>query len=412
MAMAHVDGGIPSVGRHEALKTLRVSDICLAFYAISSIAFDDGALVTQLSRIAIVAGAFTELGKNRFKLTGYHAWLIVFASIVFLSRFWAFDVAAATSIFTTVFFNLVCLACVAFLLYQDDRRIHLVMGCMVVAPLVLEVRVILAGGFLAFLSSRSVDTISANTVGMFSAFAVFMAFAFYREKRSFCWMYLALINACIALLSASRKAMMVLALVALLVVIFDSESRNPFGKATKVAVALAFLCLAVILVMNVPFLYELIGVRIEGMINGFFGVGTNVDSSTKTRMNLVAYGIEWFTEKPILGYGGDNFRALMAAYQPWQTAYYAHNNYVELLVSYGLVGTAVYYFLYVQMAVKGFMSRKRLSFTGITMLCLLVGLIVMDYGMVEYYSRDAQLFIVLAWTVLVGCENDTTRDDV
>lgn len=405
------EDGLLSSRRHEALKALRISDICLVFYAISSIAFDDGSLVTQLSRIAIVAGAFTELGKRRFELTGYHVWLTAFACIVFLSRYWAFNATAASSIFKTVLFNLVCLFCVAFLLYRDKWRIHLVMGCMSVVPLVLEVRVIFAGGFLAFLSSRSVDTISANSVGMFSAFAVFMAYAFYREKRNLTWLLLALVNGCIALLSASRKAMMALALVALLIVVFDSESRDLFGKTAKIAAALFTLCFAVVLVMNVPFLYELIGVRIEGMLNGFFGVSTNVDSSTKTRMNLVAYGIEWFMNKPVLGYGGDNFRALMTAYQPGQTAYYAHNNYIELLVSYGLVGTVVYYFLFVQMAVKGFLNRKRMSFISITILCLLVGLIVMDYGMVEYYSRDAQLFLVLAWSVLVGCKYDMTRND-
>lgn len=399
-----------SVKRQEALRSLRVSDICLVFYAIASIAFDDGSLISQLSRVAIVAGTFTELGKTRFRFTGYHAWLIVFAGIVFASRWWAFDSSSAAEIFTTVLYNLVCLACVAFLIYRDKRRIRLVMACMVVAPLILEARVIGTAGIFAFVGHRGTDSISANTVGMFSAFGLFFAYGFYRENKNVGWLLLVLTNLFVSLLSASRKAIMIIALVALLLVILDSESRDAFGKFAKVAVVVALVLLGAVLVMNVPFLYGLVGVRMEGMINGMLGSGATVDASTRTRMNLVEYGIEWFSSRPIIGYGADNYRALMAAYHPGQTAYYAHNNYIELLVSYGLVGTVVYYFLYAKMAVTGLLNRKEMTFLGLTTLSLVVGLLVMDYGMVEYYSRDAQLFLALAWAVLVGCGPDDAKD--
>ena len=394
----------------EALRSLRISDICLVFFAISSIAFDDGSLMSQLSRIAIVAGTFTEIGKQKMKLTGYHAWLVTFAVVVFISRYWAFGYSNAVEIFTTVLFNLVCLSCVVFLLYRDKRRIRLVMGCMILAPVILYARVIVTAGVFAFLNSRGTGSISANIVGMFSAFGMFMAYGFYRENKGVGWWVLILINLCIALLSASRKAIMVIALVALLLVIPDYETRDALGKFAKVAVVAALLCFAAVLVMNVPLLYNLVGVRMEGMINGMLGLGTAVDASTATRMNLVAYGIEWFSERPILGFGGDNFRVLMGVYHPGVTSYCAHNNYIELLVSYGLVGTFAYYFLYVRMLLKGFSNRKSLTFTGLTVLCLVVGLLIMDYGMVEYYSRSAQIFIALAWSVLVGLCGDGQKE--
>ena len=171
----------------EALRSLRISDICLVFFAISSIAFDDGSLMSQLSRIAIVAGTFTEIGKQKMKLTGYHAWLVTFAVVVFISRYWAFGYSNAVEIFTTVLFNLVCLSCVVFLLYRDKRRIRLVMGCMILAPVILYARVIVTAGVFAFLNSRGTGSISANIVGMFSAFGMFMAYGFYRENKGVGW---------------------------------------------------------------------------------------------------------------------------------------------------------------------------------------------------------------------------------
>lgn len=394
------------------LGRLRISDICLALFTFASVAFDDGSVVSQLARILIVAGAITESTSIRFKITGYHIWLFIFTSIVFISRFWAFSRTGAENLFNTVFFNFICLSCVAFLVYDDLRRVRLVVGCMAVAPIVLELRVILTGGLLAFLNSRATGSISANSVGMFSAFGIFFAYALYRENRKARWLLLSTFNLCIALLSASRKAIMVIALVALLLAVLDSENKDSFGKFSKVALLVVFLLIAAFLVMNVPFLYELVGIRLEGMINGFFGSGRNIDASTKTRMDLVAFGIDWFREKPFLGYGADGFRHLMSAFHPGQTAFYAHNNYVELLVSYGLIGMIAYYFIYLRLLVIGLIDRKRMPFLGLTAFCLLIGLLVMDYGLVDYYSRDAQLFIVLVWTILIGFHNSLTLDGV
>ena len=401
-----------SVKRQEALRSLRVSDICLVFYAIASIAFDDGSLISQLSRVAIVAGTFTELGKTRFRFTGYHAWLIVFAGIVFFSRYWAFSRTNAIDIFSTVLYNVVCLSCVAFLLYQDKRRIRLVLGCMVIAPLLLELRVVATGGLFAFLSGRTLGSISANTVGLFSAFGVYLAYAFCRESKNSAWLLLAALNLCVTLLSASRKAIMVIALVAILLVILDAEKRNVFGKAAKLLTVVIILAFASFLMLNIPFLYDLVGVRMEGLINGFLGTGTTVDASTQTRMRLVEYGLEWFGGNPIVGYGGDNFRALMAAYHPGGTAFYAHNNYVELLVSYGLIGAVSYYFLHVVLIARGFLHRRSLAFQDVTVFCLLIGLLIMDYGFVDYYSRGAQLFLVLAWAVLCKCNRDEEAEEI
>jgi O-antigen ligase len=190
---------------------------------------------------------------------------------------------------------------------------------------------------------------------------------------------------------------MAIGLVVLLLVLLDSSQKGALGKVGKIALGvLAVLC-GVSLIMNVPFLYELVGVRIEGMLNGFMETGGDVDSSAKTRMNLVKYGMSWFAERPAFGFGGDNFRALMSMYYPKETAYYAHNNYVEMLVSYGLVGTIVYYTMPVILLLKGLRYHRRLFLPYLILLCLVICMLVMDYGMVEYYSRNSQMFIALVW---------------
>lgn len=398
---------------HYYLGDIKIADICLVVFAICCVAFDDGSVLAKASRLIIVVGAIFELRDKRFKLSSYHVWLVVFAAMVFASRFWAFSVSNATGLFSTVLYNVLCFSCAAYLIWGDKRRIRLVMISMVVGSLLLEARVIATAGLFAFLSSRSTESTSANTVGMFTAFGAFISYGLYREsgKKQKVYLVFVALDICFALLSASRKALMVIGLVLILLVLLGKSEGAMLGKAGKFAVALLIVMAAFFMVMNVPFLYELVGVRLEGMINGFFGVGSTVDASTKTRMSLVEYGMAWFADNPIHGYGADNFRALMAVYHPGQTAYYAHNNYVELIVSYGVIGLALYYVVYAQILIVGFKQRRNLSYSYLVLLSLVIGLLIMDYGMVEYYSRDAQLFIMLAWSALAGFKNGANSVD-
>lgn len=41
---------------------------------------------------------------------------------------------------------------------------------------------------------------------------------------------------------------------------------------------------------------------------------------------------------------------------------YAHNNYVELLVDLGLVGTVAYYYIYVSALIKGIKLKKESNY--------------------------------------------------
>jgi len=66
--------------------------------------------------------------------------------------------------------------------------------------------------------------------------------------------------------------------------------------------------------------------------------GADNGASTTDRKSLLLNGLEVFYKHPIFGVGMNNFRLFMGKY--------AHNNYLELLVGVGLVGTYMFYSLY------------------------------------------------------------------
>ena len=140
------------------------------------------------------------------------------------------------------------------------------------------------------------------------------------------------------------------------------------------------------LIMNVPFLYNEVGFRFEGIVtNG------EVEGSFRGRERMIALGWSLFRDNPLLGYGVNNFRAL----SPWNT--YAHNNYVELLVDVGVIGTALFYFwavVLLRRAIRTKYSKTNGIIMAVTLTVLLLG--IMD---VQYNSMLSLTVLFLAFIV-------------
>lgn len=168
---------------------------------------------------------------------------------------------------------------------------------------------------------------------------------------------------------------------------------------TRLTVALLVVLAGYFLIVSVPFLYNMVGYRMESMIAGFLG-GEGSDASTSTRMRLVEHGVAFFQMSPVIGHGGANFSALDAAYYNAGSGYYAHNNFIEILTDYGVVGFCLYYWMYVLLIVFTVTRIRKASSFQLMVLALLITLLVMEYGFVSYYDRFFQAFIAFAFCVL------------
>jgi len=110
--------------------------------------------------------------------------------------------------------------------------------------------------------------------------------------------------------------------------------------------------------------------------------GTNSGASTSEREYLLFRGIEIFSERPIFGAGMNNFRFFELKY--------AHNNYIELLVGVGLIGTIIFYRLYF-VVIKKIIKMRALKIKSILYTMVLV-LLLMDLITVTY---TASLFVTM-----------------
>ena len=107
--------------------------------------------------------------------------------------------------------------------------------------------------------------------------------------------------------------------------------------------------------------------------------------SVDHRMELASGFTQYFFRQPFVGYGPDQFKVIVGY------GSYAHNNPVELLVNYGLVGSFTYYSMYLYVSIKIFRYWPYNSF----LLAPLLFLISTEFVYVTHVERPFALLLCL-----------------
>ena len=129
-------------------------------------------------------------------------------------------------------------------------------------------------------------------------------------------------------------------------------------------------------------MYDLFIKRFAGMVDALYGYAG--DDSSSEREQLLIQGVDVFSSNPVIGIGLNNFRLLAGKY--------AHNNYLELLTGVGIIGTVLFYSIYIFLFAKIF--RMPASLLRKYFLVMTFILLVMDLATVSYFNKLI-LFILL-----------------
>ncbi len=385
-------------------KKLNLVNLALMIYVFSIIVFNEGSIIIKIVKVIFVfINIVYILSKNKLYIDKYAIWMILFTAFCAISIIWATSKENARSMLTTITLNNICIFFIINLIYEDKRRIQFIFNSIIVSSIILGLKTAIEYGPFIFINGTrggKDGLISANTIGMISAISSVISIYLIKTKKVYKSIYLFsfIANMGIMILSASRKA--ILFLVIPLVILYIMDSKNIVKTIGKILMSIIIITSAFLLIMKIPFLYNSVGSRIETMIQGFLGEKT--DDSTHMRFAMIEWGIEWFNQKPLLGYGIDNYKNLFATRNTYfgASGVYAHNNYIELLVDVGIVGTLIYYSIYILMLWKGILKVKSKELLKILMFGILVAYIINEYGFVSYYSKFCQLIIAIIWMVL------------
>lgn len=186
------------------------------------------------------------------------------------------------------------------------------------------------------------------------------------------------------ILTGSRSGLLFL-LIGTLCMLYFKNRTTITAKIKYLFFIIAVIFIAYLLVFKIPIFYEILGVRLENMFELLLTGDTN-EASIVNRKNMIEYALLLFTEKPILGYGVDNFRVFYGTY--------SHNNFVELLVGLGIIGAGTYYLIYFhQFNLLFKMMKKGYSYSYVFFSIVLASLTI-NISRVPY--KDKEFYIIFA----------------
>lgn len=237
---------------------------------------------------------------------------------------------------------------------------------------------------LAF--SRVGDTLSGNvnTVGVIlSAFslAIFYRYIISKNRRH---LLIYVITVVFMLLTGSKKVFFSI-IAAMLMYLFYGGFK--FKRTVIIAVVISMF---IYMIFNNEYLYNIIGARtVDFLGNIGFGINEyNYSHSTQSREDLIATAWELFRQRPIIGNG----YGAVAKVSPY--GYYSHNNMMELLACYGLVGFFLFYYRHIKSILL--IRRKKITKgVSIFFIILIFNALLSDVAAVSYTATGAIPYIFL-----------------
>lgn len=267
----------------------------------------------------------------------------------------------------------------------------------------MEKASILSGGM------RIGDSLSGNvnTVGFNFGFILLLVTWNYCKFKKKTDGFLLLFFIIIMLLTGSKKALLIIVLDLVMILIYEKEKATTWLWIAIVA------SIGVYVIFNVSYFYEILGIRIETMLATMIGGRASAlglySYSTDMREVMLKEAFSLFLTRPVFG-GGYNY---FFANTTTQYAY-SHSNYTELLCSFGIIGTLLYYSK--QLANLKYLIRERLyknSKTrniGIVCLILMIEMLMVDWATVTFSGQCMGYIPILFTSAALDYLRDRERD--
>ncbi|MBE6270416.1 MAG: O-antigen ligase family protein [Prevotella ruminicola] len=335
----------------------------------------------------------------------YYRWILSFNVLFLLSFLWSPNVKVSAIVFFSHLIPYYLLTFATIKYFSSYQKLDTICFAVFVSGLILIAYVannmdefVLGERFGSDLNDDPEERAwNVNSIGMCFSYSIFAGFFLFNKKnvgliRKALFISSFILMGFAALLTGSRKVLL------MLVIPIFYFSYNRFKKHFLLGLVLLLVLVGAgyYLIMNVEALYTTIGQRTEDMFAVLSGNGTGYEDNS--RQLLALKGLEWWQDNPILGVGINCFKELSNVDPLFRGKHwYAHNNYVELLVDVGVVGFFLYY-RGVYYLLRESLKKKSNAMSFVFIMTIMV--LVLDTGNVSYYDMRVQLLIVILFGIL------------
>lgn len=350
--------------------------------------------------------------KINLHLADFHLSVLAFAVFCLISTWWS-PASQLTLEKAITLFQILIYVSVVYIYADHQKSVLPLLDSIRWAGYIMAIYLFIVYGWnelnILLQSGARIDSerINSNIIGMIVAFSIILTLYKILFFKLSIWHLLVIPEFIILSISSSKKAFIILLLGTMFFIALRYGKGNIFKKAVSLFWALAVGVILFLLVWNLPFFVSM-KYRLELFFNFFTGLGI-IDISTLERSYMIRIGIEQFLNTPLLGLGIDTSSDITL--KTLGRATYLHSNYIELLACGGIVGTMVYYFMFLYPGLK--LLRKCYSKDNNTLICLvlLILCLITDLVYVSYYYKQTYFFILLFF-IQVKLANNEGKNNV
>lgn len=347
----------------------------------------------------LLSGIAYVISKKKVRINIYIKWLVAFCGYVLVACFWSI---ASTTCFDVVriVMKFLLLAFLITNMVESKEDAYLMLKCFCWAGISFCVYAVFFYGInYMFQAIQIVERLGEelggiNEYGFHAAITFVLCVLIGQVEKKYFYYIISALPFFIVLSSSSRKALLIVPIAIFIAIIIKRNDRY----LVRTLVASGILILVFNIFMNIPG-FEQISLRMDAFLETALH-GTKADSSTYLRFQLIDLGRKFFMKAPIFGNGTDSFGYMAGAYFS-RTYIVAHNNFMDLLASYGVIGFFLYYTAigYVLLrTLKGFI-RKIPLFDWLFFL-MLVNVSLVDMAYSSYLTPIPYVLFAIVFRVV------------
>lgn len=399
----------------------KIYSIAIAFYILMTLVANDLLIPSFLCKISIslllLATILYIIFENKYILSvekyNFFWWYLIFTGISIVAMVYSPDRSFLNDSSYLLYTTVIILFCFCTLI-DSFEKVIIVMKSYEWGSALLFI-------ILYYTNNLFTDErIGGSFTGNSNTFALFMMVAFFFTS----WLFLyyennkykkliagvvMIMNLITVLLSGARKSVIACMIYIVILFLYKQDKKGRIHIIRNVIlIGLVLFCIWKLMVNN-PYLYDVVGNRMESLINQLLGNEVMIrGSSSYLRHKYRDAAILGWLKSPVWGHGYDSFHFYNAVVNGHDV--YSHNNFTELLYNLGVVGFIVYYFQYFKIFILGFKS-KVLSVQAITFAGM-IGILLTEYGQVDYNaSIIAILLFVLYKLNIFALDNKINISD-
>ena len=347
-----------------------------------------------LAGFIILIGCRIIKNKEKIILSKYNLWYVLFTIFACLSYFWAMSKEYALKLFPSIIaLSALTIALMNYIKKKED--FNKLLNMFIVANIYAALKILILYFFTDGTPARRILEITGihfNTVAQVLGFSVIITIYLLMTTKNKKYILAILIQMLVIYIAESRKALLIPIFATIVIILLKKKTRKEIKNYIIIGLV-GVLALILLIQINPETKKEF-----NNLIFSFIFQEETDDSSINLRNFFIDTGIELFNQKPITGAGLNNFAYYVKNYTEYTEDRYSHNNYVEMLSCLGVVGLALFYWIYVYIIIR-IITKKERNITNIFAVALILTLAIFEWGIVSYSGCMYNIVIFISYYI-------------